>query len=270
MADSFTPQLRMVQQTDQANTNIWGKNWNEGVIDLIETAIAGRQDIDVTFASQTLSIANGGPDTSRAMMLHIIGNPGEAREIIVPSLQKAYVISNETSPGFDVEIKTAANSGVTIQAGTASLVYVDQPNDVVVSPITAGNTVTPLQTPFLTTVFDINNATAGDTTITVEYARQGNLIYIKFPTFLTTISSNDFTLMPQTSVPVDLIPSGPLSNEYPMCMFTGSGIFESYLQIPPANADWLFLRADGAVWPTGVQRALQFGSRQIIAHVVNP
>lgn len=271
MADSFTSQLRLVKQTDQGNVNIWGKNYNGGVIDLAEDAIAGRQDLDVTLSNITLVTANGGDDTARPMFLRVTGNPGEARQIIVPSLQKMYVVSNLTSPGFSVEFKTVANAGVTVGAGSNAIIYVDQANDVVVSPISSGNTVSAAAAPFLTTTFDISNVTAGDTTVVVEYLRQGNIIICKMPAIDTTISvgGNSIILAPQTSVPAALIPSGPLSDEFPFCLEENGTQTPSFLQVPPINADWLINRIDQGTWTATSQRVMQY-PLDFLMHVVNP
>ena len=48
MADTFTQQLRLTKQSDQENVNIWGNNYNDGVIDLYEDSIAARVDLNVT------------------------------------------------------------------------------------------------------------------------------------------------------------------------------------------------------------------------------
>lgn len=259
MADSFSSQLRLVQQTDQGNVNIWGKNFNEGVIDLMETALAGRQDIDVTFGSVTLTLANGGTDTSRPMFLSVTGNPGTTRDIVVPSLQKLYVVVNKTSPAFDIEVKTAANPGITVAGGESLIVYVDEAADAVKSPIDA-DAVTIAALPFSTTTFDIANASAGDTTVTVSYVIQGGFRYCRMPAFSTTISvgGNDIFLQPQTSVPLDLIPSTPLAHYFPMTILQAGVLVECALQVPNLNADWAIPRADGLTWTAATTRVMSF------------
>ncbi len=125
MADTFTALLRLVLQETGGNENTWGTINNASAIQLLETAIAGRQLVDVTLGDIVLTTVNGAVDQARNAILVPNGNPGIARDVTVPSTAKLYVVSNETSPGFDVTIKTAAGSGVAITSGQIAFVYVD-------------------------------------------------------------------------------------------------------------------------------------------------
>ncbi len=125
--DSFTVLLRLVLQETGGNQNQWGFINNASAINLIEDAIAARLDLDVTPATNpvTLTAANGADDQARNAVIALTGNPGEAKDIIVPSTSKLYIVSNETSPGFDMTIKTNANPGVVVSPGTRIAVVVD-------------------------------------------------------------------------------------------------------------------------------------------------
>ena len=255
MADSFTQQLRLLQQTDQANTNIWGNNYNEAVIDLSDVAIAGRQNIDLTFANAVLTMLNGAPDTSRAMFLHASGNPGVARTITLPSLQKVYVVANETSPGFNVEVKTAANPGIVIAPGERGMVYVDQSNDIVRGPTDSGAIAAELEAPFKTAVFTIPNQTGGDSNVVISYQNQGGIIDFRIPVIDTTVASTVFALTPPGGmVPADLQHKGPLNNEYPLCMEEVGVQEPAWLRVPPGNAGWSFIKLSSPTWTNPSQR----------------
>jgi len=125
MADTFTSILRLVLQETGGNQNVWGGINNASLIQLVETAIAGRIAVDVTVADVVLTTANGATDQARNAMLAVIGNPGVARNVTVPSTSKLYMVTNETSPAFDVTVKTAAGTGVVIPGGSVVMVYVD-------------------------------------------------------------------------------------------------------------------------------------------------
>lgn len=129
MADTFTSLLRVVLQETGGNENTWGSVNNTSAVQLLEEAIAGRVDISVTAADVVLTTANGAFDQARNAILSITGNPGVARNVTVPSTNKTYIVSNETSPGFDVTIKTSAGAGVTVQSGQIVLLYVDSTLD---------------------------------------------------------------------------------------------------------------------------------------------
>ena len=134
--DDFTLLLRLVLQETGGNQNVWGSIQNASLIQLLDDAIAGREDVDVSLNNQTLMGANGADDPARAAILIVSGNPGVEREVIVPSTSKIYVVSNETSPGFDITIKTALGAGTVITPGTRTIVFVDATADDVV-PVSA-------------------------------------------------------------------------------------------------------------------------------------
>ncbi len=129
MADTFTALLRLVLQETGGNQNVWGDINNSSAIDLLEDAIAGREDVDVTLSDQVLMGANGADDPARAAILICSGSPGQDRDVIVPSTSKIYVVTNDTSPAFNVTIKTALGAGTVITPGTRSVVFVDSTAD---------------------------------------------------------------------------------------------------------------------------------------------
>jgi len=265
MADTFTQQLRLTKQSDQENVNIWGNNYNDGVIDLSEDSIAARVDLEVTLSSIELSVANGSQDTSRPMFLHVIGNPGEPRVITVPPLQKLYVVSNETDPPFDVEIRTEVNPGRLIPPGARSFVYVDQLNNVVRAPTDAsGNTALTLEAPFQSQVFNISNATAGDTQITITFQAQGGLTVVRIPLIDTTISTDLFTIIP-ASGPVNpgLVASGPNFNEYDLCLKENGVLVECWFRFGTSGPVQFNPSAGGQFTP-GSQRVTQYPLEFII------
>jgi len=133
MADTFTALLRLVLQETGGNQNVWGDINNASAIDLLEDAIAARLDLDVTPATDpvTLTADNGAADQSRNMIIALTGVPGGTRDIIVPSTSKLYIISNETAD--EMTIKTVANAGVIVRPGTRVAVIVDPVADDVFS-----------------------------------------------------------------------------------------------------------------------------------------
>jgi hypothetical protein len=130
--DDFTALLRLVLQETGGNQNVWGDILNASLIRLLDDAIAGREDVDVSLSDQTLMGQNGADDPARAAILIVQGNPGVEREVIVPSTSKIYIVSNETSPGFDVTVKTALGSGAIVAPGERRTLYVDDDLDDVV------------------------------------------------------------------------------------------------------------------------------------------
>lgn len=258
MADSFSANLRLVKQTDQANTNIWGNNWNEAVIDLAEQAIAGRSDLDVTLSNLILTLINGSPDTARSMFLRIIGTPGADRVVTVPSLNKMYIVSNRVSDSSNVEIRTTAFAGYTVEPGQTVLLYTDPIiGGIVREPFEPDEVVVPSVLPVTNVSFNINNATAGDTQVTARFIKQGQLVSCQLPAISTTISTADFDLVPLTTIPDFLLPQGTVNTAYTACVQDAGVEVDSYIEILAGiSTTWQILAADGSAYTAAATRTL--------------
>lgn len=123
MASTFSPILRieLIGTGDQSGT--WGITTNTNLGTLIEQAIAGVANIDVTAGNVTLTNLNGTSDEARCMVLRVTGTPGVSRNIIAPAVSKTYVINNNSDSS--VVIKTSTSTGVTLSTGEIALVVYD-------------------------------------------------------------------------------------------------------------------------------------------------
>lgn len=257
MADSFTTSLRLLKQTDQGNINIWGKNYNEGVIDLVEEAIAGRADIDVTLANVTLSLNNGSSDQSRPRFLRITGIPAATRTVFVPALHHMFVVSNLTSPGFDVEIRTTAFAGYVVRPGETVLLMSDPIiGGIIREPFDFSRLYSIGTLPFTTVTFDINNNTAGDSVVTASFIKQGDFVYCRLPAISTTISTTDFLLAPQTPIPAAFLPD--FDFECSMCVEDAGTPVESFIRILTVSTSWVMRDTTLAAYTAAATRTLQF------------
>jgi hypothetical protein len=133
MASTFTSRIRLNKQGDGDNPNSWGVVLNDGVISLVDDAIAAYTTISIgSAATVTLSAVNGGGDTARSAFLEVIGSVGGTNTTItleIPSNSKSYVINNKVSANTTasdvVKIKTAGGDGYTIPFGSIGLVICD-------------------------------------------------------------------------------------------------------------------------------------------------
>lgn len=134
MVSTFTSNLRLTKQGDGDNPNTWGDIVNVQVTTLIEDAIGGVVDIDITGVGNIdidATTANGATDDARNKVLRLIsaGTLGADIELTVPSVQKTYVIDAQwTDLGgpFTVEILPAGGTpglGVDITTGEIITVY---------------------------------------------------------------------------------------------------------------------------------------------------
>jgi hypothetical protein len=95
---------------------------------MLEQSVAGYASVAMADADKTLTTANGSTDEARNACLNLTGALTADRNVIVPSVSKAYIVRNSTTGGFAVTVKTAAGTGVAVSAGTSVLVFCDGTN----------------------------------------------------------------------------------------------------------------------------------------------
>ena len=122
MAD-FSPNLRLTLIGDGEQNGVWGQTTNKNLGTLLEQAISGVIQVTVTATDVTLTASDGESDQARNMVLELTGTSTAACNIIVPAVDKVYVISNRTTGGFTHTVKTASGAGVAVPAGISCLVY---------------------------------------------------------------------------------------------------------------------------------------------------
>jgi hypothetical protein len=72
----------------------------------------------------TLSLTNSNAaQDARALYLNLSGTPGGAADLVVPALQKSYLVKNGTTGGYAVTIKVTGQTGVSIPNGKTVWVY---------------------------------------------------------------------------------------------------------------------------------------------------
>mgnify|MGYP001262742421 FL=1 len=133
MTASYTSRLRLVKQGDGDNPNTWGTVLNDGMISLVDDAIAGYTTVELgAAATVTLSAIDGAGDVPRSAFLELKGSVGGSHStisMIIPAQSKSYVINNKVSANTTasdiVKIKTASGTGYTVPFGAIGLVICD-------------------------------------------------------------------------------------------------------------------------------------------------
>ena len=127
MASTYTTNIRLTKQGDGDNPNTWGTVLNNQVISLVDQAVAGYTTVSIgANATVTLSAVEGGTDKPRQAFLEVQGTVGGAQSnitLLVPAVQKGYVIVNKTtitSAGAFVKIKPVGGAAVTVPSNTAT------------------------------------------------------------------------------------------------------------------------------------------------------
>jgi hypothetical protein len=135
MASTYSTNLKieLMALGDQAGT--WGTTTNTNLGTALEQAIVGYGDpvtpIFSTDADTTITLTNSNTSqTARNFALNVTSSVSltATRNLIVPTLEKSYLIRNNTTGSQSIVVKTSAGTGVTVPNGTYLLVYVDGTN----------------------------------------------------------------------------------------------------------------------------------------------
>ncbi len=128
MASTYSPlKVELIGTGEQAGT--WGTTTNTNLGTALEEAITGRAT--ATFPSDadyTLPyLDSNAAQVFRNLVLNVTssGNLSSTRNLIIPAIEKQYIVENNTSGSQSIVIKTAAGSGVTVPTGRKAHVYCD-------------------------------------------------------------------------------------------------------------------------------------------------
>jgi len=105
------------------NTTTWGDVTNQNLGGAIEEAIVGSADVTFASANVTLTLTDtNASQTARNMRLRCTGTTGgSTRNLVVPSIEKPYIIKNDCADA--ILVKTAAGAGITVPTGATTWVY---------------------------------------------------------------------------------------------------------------------------------------------------
>ena len=123
MASTYSTDLRLELIGTGEQQGTWGVTTNKNIGTLIEQAIAGGISQDITgLATYTLTAYDGLTDQARAAFLRFTGTLIGTCNIIAPSVSKSYIIRNDTTGGYPIQIKTATGAVMIVPAGESSIV----------------------------------------------------------------------------------------------------------------------------------------------------
>ena len=133
----------------------------------LEEAIVGTVDVAFSSGTVTLTLSNSNATQSaRHLRLNLTGTSGGAQNLVVPAIQKNYLVNNGTAD--TITVKTPSGSGIGVPSGKTMWVYNNGSN--VVDAVTA---VTSLQSDGGVTVDNITidgteiDLSSGDLTLDV-------------------------------------------------------------------------------------------------------
>ena len=122
MASTYSQlKIELIGTGEQSGT--WGATTNTNLGTALEEAITGTVDVPFSSADVTLTLTNtNASQTARNLRLNLTGTSGGVRNLIVPAIEKFYIINNGLAN--DVAVKNSSEvTGTVIKAGTSGFVF---------------------------------------------------------------------------------------------------------------------------------------------------
>jgi hypothetical protein len=133
MASTYSSNLKIELMGTGENSGTWGTITNTNLGTALEQAVIGYGTVDyLSDANLTISITNtNAAQPARALVLNVISSFGSltvTRELVVPTIEKQYIVQNNTTGGQSITVKTSAGTGITVPNGRKAHLYVNGVN----------------------------------------------------------------------------------------------------------------------------------------------
>jgi hypothetical protein len=174
MASTYS-NLKIQLMATGENSTTWGDVTNVNLGTALEEAIVGSAAVAFSNADVTLTLSNtNASQSARHMRLNLTGTATTGYNLVVPAIQKVYIVNNGTDG--TVTVKNTTGTGIAVPAGKTMWVYNNATNVV--------DTVTHLTSLTLGTPLPLaSGGTGGNTAATARTALGA-----------TTVGGNVFTL----------------------------------------------------------------------------
>jgi hypothetical protein len=132
MASTYSTNLKIELQATGENSGTWGSITNTNLGTALEQAIVGYGN--PSFASDanlTLTYTDtNAAQAARALVLNVTSAVSltATRELVVPTIQKQYIVQNNTTGSQSITVKTSGGTGITVPNGRKAHLYVDGTN----------------------------------------------------------------------------------------------------------------------------------------------
>jgi hypothetical protein len=224
MASTYSNlKIELMGTGDQSGT--WGTTTNTNLGTAIEEAITGTADVSFSSADVTLTLTNTNTaQTARNLRLNLTGTVGAAQNLIVPAIEKQYIINNTL--GFAITVKNSTGTGVSVPAGKSMIVFNTGSNVVEVVTALGTGTVLPVanggtgaSTASITSFNNITGYTASGATGTTST----NLIFSGSPTIASPTITGTLTASGTLEVSGGLTLDGAAGTSGQVMVSAGAG-----------------------------------------------
>ena len=121
MASTYSS-LKIQLMATGENSGTWGTVTNTNLGTALEEAIVGSADVTFASAEVTLTLTDSNSSqTARNLRLNLTGTSGGAQNLIVPAIEKIYIINNGCAD--TITVKNSTGTGIAVPAGKTMYVY---------------------------------------------------------------------------------------------------------------------------------------------------
>jgi len=122
MASTYSAlKIELIGTGEQSGT--WGTTTNTNLGDTaLGEAITGSADVTFSSGTVTLTLTNtNASQTARNLRLNLTGTSGGAQNLIVPGIEKLYLVNNGCADA--ITVKNASGTGIAVPAGKSMFVF---------------------------------------------------------------------------------------------------------------------------------------------------
>jgi hypothetical protein len=126
MASSWSPlKIELIATGEQSG--IWGNTTNTNLGTALEEAITGSASVSFSSADVTLTLTDtNSSQTARNLRLDLGGTSGGARSLIVPAIEKQYIVRNGCADA--ITVKNSTGTGIAVPSGKTMVLFNDGTN----------------------------------------------------------------------------------------------------------------------------------------------
>jgi len=117
--------IELIATGEQSGT--WGTTTNTNLGTALQEAITGSADVTFASGQVTLTLTDtNASQTARNLRLNLTGTSGGAQNLIVPAIEKLYLVNNGCAD--TITVKNSTGTGIGVPAGKSMFVYNDGSN----------------------------------------------------------------------------------------------------------------------------------------------